>query len=461
MEKRIERDFTTGPIAKPMFTFTVPIFLANMLVMMYALVDTLIVGRYMGTTGISAVTVGSQFMHLLTLVGVGFANGGQVVIARMKGIGSEKAQRESIGTLTTISFALGLIFSLIGVVMVNPALQLLNTPAEAFQDAKEYMFWTSLSMVFHFIFSSNSAVLRGLGDSKRPLVFISIATILNVILDILFVGPLHMRAAGAAIATSLSIATSAVCSTVYLYLKRKNFVFDFKLASFIPRKYCVKELARMGIPQVIQSAAIQISMSVVMAMINVYGADASATLGVGNRIIHLFIMPATAFSAAAGSMSAQNIGANKIDRARKIILSAFGLGMIFTVIGAVVMAVFPEQIVGIFDDSPEVIRLGSIFLRIHIVHNFALSTLQVFCAAALGVGNAILGSVGLLVDGVVLRLALSFLFRALGFGLIGFFWASSIAPVGAAVIFVAYYLSNGWVRYHEKHMNRLQEAKQE
>jgi putative MATE family efflux protein len=337
--------------------------------------------------------------------------------------------------------------------MVDPALSIMNTPAEAWDQARDYMIITSVGMVLQFIFNAISAVMRGLGDSTRPLVFVAIASIANIILDIIFVGPMGMGAGGAGLATTIAIGISAAFGVVYLYRRRKGFVFDFKLDSFKVRKKWMVELIRMGIPQMIQMLAINLSVTFVLAMANAYGVAASATIGVGNKVLNIFTMPANAMGTASTAMTGQNVGAGKLDRVKKILNWTVLINICFGALSAVAFGLFPEVFVKIFDDSADVVRYCSDFLQIHILFCFGISFITAYNGPCLGVGNSILSTVGFLVDGVVARLALCILFtKVFDFGLYGLFWANAMGPLFGASIFVVYYYTGAWKRYYHKRM---------
>jgi putative MATE family efflux protein len=448
---KLEQDLTQGSVFKKLLAFGIPMFLANALTTLYSIVDTIVVGQFIGSEGISAVTTGSQFMFILCCLGMGFANGGQVVIAQLKGADNREGQRETIGTLLSITVIFGLVVSVLGIVAVQPALSILNTPDEAWDQARAYMIITSAGMVLQFIFNAISSVMRGLGDSTRPLIFVAIASIVNIILDIIFVGPLGMGAGGAGLATTIAIGISAAFGVVYLYRRRETFIFDFKLDSFKIRKQWVVELIRMGIPQMVQMLAINLSVTFVLAMANAYGVAASATIGVGNKVLNIFTMPANAMGTAAVAMSGQNVGAGKLDRVKSILRWTLLINLVFAVLAALVFALIPEWLVRIFDSSMDVVEYCSDFLQIHILFCLGISLITTYNAPCLGVGNSILSTVGFLADGVVARLALCLLFtRVFDFGLYGLFWANAMGPILGSSIFIVYYYTGGWLRYHHK-----------
>lgn len=207
--------------------------------------------------------------------------------------------------------------------------------------------------------------MRGLGDSTRPLVFIGIAAVTNIILDIIFVGPLNMGAGGAAIATIIAQAISVLFGIVYLYRRRENFIFDFKPGSFMPQKRWVKELFRIGIPMMIQMSAINLSLSYVFSLVNVYGVTASAAVGIGGKFLRLFIMPQQAMSTASTAMAGQNIGDGKLNRVKTIVDMTLAINLGVMALSAIIVFMLPEPLIRVFDKDPEVVELCTFYLKIH------------------------------------------------------------------------------------------------
>ena len=199
-----EQSLLTGSVPKQLIAFSLPFLAANVLQSVYAVVDMIIVGQFVGSAGLSGVSVGSQIASLFTSTGMGLSMGGQMMLAQYKGAGDEGAQKESIGTMLTFMLLLGLALSIPCVVLAKPLLNLLNTPGESYRDAFWYFLISALGIVFIFGYNSVCAGLRGLGDSKRPMYFVGISTVLNIALDLLLVGPMKLGAAGAAAATILA-----------------------------------------------------------------------------------------------------------------------------------------------------------------------------------------------------------------------------------------------------------------
>ena len=213
------RDFTEGNISKQLVSFAWPLLFSNILQVVYSMCDMIIVGNVIGKAGTAAVAVGGDVTNLLTFVGIGFASAGQVLIARYIGAREKEKIGRFVGTMAGFLFVCAVVSSLLGLVFQRPLLQLMNTPAEAFEGAEAYSTICIFGLVFIYGYNVVSAILRGMGDSKHPLLFIGIAVGLNIVLDIVFVAFGNMGAGGAALATVISQAVSFLLCTVFLVKK--------------------------------------------------------------------------------------------------------------------------------------------------------------------------------------------------------------------------------------------------
>lgn len=231
-EKTMRKDLTEGSVPKLLLTFAAPLFVSNALQAVYNIVDMIVVGQVIGGSGMSAVSTGGNILHLLTFVAMGFSGAGQVIIAREVGMRNNDAVKKTIGTLFTLLFAIALVISVGCYVFRDPLLQVVNTPAEAYQYTMDYTVICILGLIFIYGYNVVSAIMRGMGDSKRPFMFVAIAAIINIVLDIVFVAFMNMEVAGAAWATVIGQSFSFIFAMVYLYRHKEGFDFDFKMKSF-------------------------------------------------------------------------------------------------------------------------------------------------------------------------------------------------------------------------------------
>lgn len=443
----ISKDFTKGNIVWQLLMFTLPFMASNALQVLYSTIDMVIVGKYVGTPGLSAVSQSSQILSFATMVCLGFSNAGQVLISQALGAGKRKEINEIIGTLFGMILGMGLFLSCAILLARQWIMSVMNIPAESWEMAADYMIICGGGLVFTAGYNMVSAALRGMGDSRRPFLFIGIASFANLILDILFTGMLGFGVAGAAWATIIGQAVSFLFSIYYLYRSREAFGFDFRRKSFIPRKKYVKMIAELGTPMAIQSGCINLSMLFVNAMVNNVGVVASATFGVGVRIDDIINKISQGLQFAAMPMISQNIAAGERKRTRQVVWFVWLFAFVLMAFFIAVYYVFGRQLFMLFSDDTKVHDMSATFIRAILWMFPAMSIMRGSNAFIQGIGNAKLSMVLALLDGVVLRIGLSWLFGiVLDWGFFGFVLGYGLAPYGCAVPGMIYFLSGVWQR---------------
>ena len=439
----LARDFTQGSIWRQMLWFMLPFMASNALQVFYSTIDMMVVGEYVGTAGIAAVSQSSQIMNFATMVCLGFSNAGQILIAQALGAGKRKEMNGIIGTLFSMILILAVILSGIILTCRQGILNLMNIPVESWDYAMDYLVICAAGLVFTAGYNMVAAVLRGMGDSKRPFWFIGIASAVNLILDFPFV--MKWEVAGAAWATIIGQAVSFLFSLFYLYKKRESFGFDFQRKSFIINRHYAGMILKLGMPMAIQAGSVNISMLFVNSMVNNIDVVASATFGVGLRIDDIINKISMGIQYAAVPMISQNIAAGKTKRAQKTVYWAWVYAGIFTVISIAAYVLFGKQLFMAFDDNPSVHALSGTFIRGIIWMFPALAVMRGTGAFIQGIGNAKLSMVLAILDGVVLRIGLSWLFGvALDMGFYGFVLGYGLAPYGFAIPGLIYFLSGIW-----------------
>lgn len=444
-EKTITKDFTRGNIAKQLLFFTLPFMASNALQVLYSTIDMIIVGEYVGTAGLSAVSQSSLIMNFAAMVCLGFSNAGQVLISQALGSGKLKKMNNIIGTLFSMILLLGLGLSVIILVARCFILDVMNIPKESYEMAMDYLIICGAGLVFTAGYNMVSAVLRGMGDSKRPFLFIGIASVVNLVLDILFTGIMGFGVAGAAWATIIGQAVSFLFSIYYLLKNKKDFGFDFKKESFVINAKYAKLIMNIGTPMAIQSGCINISMLFVNSMINDVGVVASATFGVGTRIDDIVNKISQGIQYAAVPMISQNIGAGEQNRAKKVVYWALCYSVIMTMFFMTLYLCFGKQLFMMFSDDVLVHDMSKTFISAILWMFPAFSIMRGSGAFIQGIGNAKLCMILALLDGVVLRIGLSWFFGiALGWGFYGFVLGYALAPYGYAIPSAIYFLSGKW-----------------
>ena len=441
----LAKDFTNGNIGRQLFALMIPFMLSNALQVLYSTIDMIIVGQYVGTAGLSAVSQSSLILNFATMVCLGFANGGQILIAQAIGADKKKETNSIIGTLFTVILAMGVLFSLIILLSKNIIIQVMNIPGESVAMSDDYLVICGAGMIFTAGYNMVSAILRGMGDSKRPLLFIAIASVVNLVLDILFIGILGWGVAGAAWATIIGQAVSFLFSVFYLYKNKEGFGFDFKLVSFKPVLKYTKMILSLGTPMAIQSGFINISMLYVNSMINALGVVESATFGVGVRIDDIMNKISMGIQYAALPMISQNIAAKQMKRAQRIVHWAWIFSAIFTVIFLILYLCFGKELFMLFSDDVNVHTLSGTFIKAIVWMFIPFAIMRGTGAFIQGIGNVKFGMVLAILDGVALRIGLSWLFGIyFGFGFFGFVLGYALAPYGYAIPSLVYFLSGIW-----------------
>lgn len=353
-------DLTKGGIAKTLLRFTAPFLIANLLQCLYGIVDMFIVGRFADSAALSAVSIGSLLMTVVNYIIIGLATGGTVLIGQMIGARRERDMRETISTIFCLLPIVALILLAVFMAVREPLLRIIQTPAESMEGAEAYVRICLFGLIFTALYNAIASVLRAMGESKLPTVFIAFSCVFNIIGDIFCVGVLKMGAGGAALATVVSQALSVGIG--YFYLRRHSFPFDFKPASFRAKKDKVTALLAIGLPAAAQETLINLSFIVLETIINRMGYIATAAVGVDDRIFSIAVIPATAFSAAIAAMVAQNTGAGLHRRSKKCLRIGLGMSFAIGVVIFAVMGIVPEAVIAIFSPDPLVIRTGTEYM---------------------------------------------------------------------------------------------------
>lgn len=447
MEKTMIKDLTEGHVGRELLKFSFPFMLSTALQTVYNMVDMVVVGQYMGPSGLTAVSVGGQLTWLLSCFALGYSSGAQIFISQLVGAKDTKGLNRTIGTSFTAMGIFAIILTILGIVFHKPLLVLLNTPEEAMKQACDYVVYCSAGMLFVYGYNIVSAILRGMGDSTRPFIFIAISAVLNIILDIIFVGPMGMGAGGAALATSISQAVSCIVALIYLYLHKEAFGFDFKLRSFALDRRTFLALSKLGLPLTVQNTAINISMLYVSAGINSYGLVYSSIYGIGSKLQSLIFIITNSITVAASTMFGQNLGASKFDRVKQIFWYSNIFCLVFYIVVAALYLGFPEAIFRIFTKEADVLALAPKYMITLVVMFLGFTSLTPGLALINGIGHGSLSLITALLDGVIVRIGLCILFAGpLDMGVWGYFWGNALAGFSTTIIGDFYYFTGAWKR---------------
>ena len=439
------RDLTKGPVVAQLLRFALPLFVSNALQAVYNLVDMVVVGNYIGKAGMSAVSIGGDLLHLLTFVAMGFSSAGQVIIARAVGVGAHDEIKKTIGTMFSFLLSISLGISLLCYLLRFSILRWLNTPAAAKAYAMDYLVTCACGLFFIYGYNIVSAILRGMGDSRRPFLFIAIAAVLNTVLDVLFVKYVGLAVFGAALATVIGQGVSFVAALIYLYRRHESFGFDFKPESFRMDKAAFRRLLALGIPMAIQSAAISFSKIVLMAWINLFDVTFSALAGIFNKVNTMCGVISQAFTTAGSTMAGQNLSAGEHRRVNHILSTILFIGLALAALATGVMLLRPAAVYELFTPDPDVLGAAAVLTLPIILNFYGSATRSAAFSLINGSGRAKLNLAIAIIDGVISRMGLAAL---LGFVLrldcFGFWLGDSLAGFMPFLIGGAFYLSGRW-----------------
>lgn len=442
---RVGTDLTTGPILKSLLLFAIPIVLTNLVQQLYSMVDLIVVGQYVGNAGSIGVNTGGEAADMVAPVAMGFSTAGQIYIAQLVGAKDDARVKKTVGTLLTFMLGLSVILCLGMVALCKPILNLLNCPEVGMGQATAYMVIVAFGTPFVFGYNAVVGILRGMGESRKPLYFILVAATVNIVLDVLLVAAFQLEAAGTAIATVASQAGSFFAAFYFLWKKRDQFDFELKLSYFKMDKDILWIIVKLGIPQVVRSLCVRLGMLWINAQANSFGEVVSTTNGVGNKLQKFLEVFIQGIDTASASMIGQNLGAKEIDRAGKTTLCTAGASLCCAVFSSLLCLFLPHQIFGFFSKDPEVIELGAAFLRIFILHFFASAITGSFQSMVTGCGFVELGFLIGILDGVVCKIGLSVLFmNVFHLDYLGLWWGVACSRILPGCICVAYYLSGRW-----------------
>lgn len=379
-------DMTKGDITKHLLQFTIPMLIGNLFQQLYNLVDSVIVGRFVGPEALGAVGSVGMVMFLFFSLCMGLSSGVGIIVSQYFGGGDYEKVQKTIANSVYVMGSIGILMSVLTVVMAPTILDWMNTPADNYQYALEYMRITGAANIVVAAYNTISAILRALGDSKTPLVFLVVASVLNVALDFVFVLGFEMGVAGVAIATAVSQCVAAAGSI--LIAMYKNPFFAFRRQHFVMDVKIVKDIFDLGLPIAGQQALIALSMTLLQSVVNSYGSLVMAAYSATSRVEQLVHQPFSSLSMAVSTFAGQNVGALQYDRVREGNKKAMKVMLAFSFMMIVVMMLFGNGIVGIFVEDPDIIAIGANGLRMTSIMYIALGTIYVMRGMLNGVGDA-------------------------------------------------------------------------
>lgn len=438
-------DLTTGSISKTLLQFSIPFFLTSLIQSLYNIADIMVVSHFCGASGIAGASIGGSVTNTVTFMIIGLCNGGAIMTAQYAGMKNEKDIKETVGTTFGLMLILAAISTALTLIFAPQILHLLNTPQEAFAQTKSYFTICMAGSVFIFAYNAIGSVLRGLGDSKTPMYFGVASCILNIFLDLIFVGALKMEVAGAALATIISQAASVIgCVT---YLKCHDFIFDFKVRSMKISPTKAFNILKLGLPGAIQNMIVSGGFLIVSSITNSLGVSAASGVAVAAKINNLAQMPAGAIGTSVSSIVGQNVGAEKYDRARSTLKTAIAIGLGIGAVAFTVVQLFPTQLMGLLVDDVEVINTALPYLRITAFDYLLVALIFPLNGLCNGSGHTMFTMIPSIFSSVIARVPVAVLCaRVLDMGLFGVGLSTPTGTVSAIIICTIYYFSNKWCK---------------
>lgn len=443
--KVLVNDFTSGSIFKQLIFFSAPLMLSGILQTSYNIVDIAVVGRAVGSNCLSGVSIGGDITHTLLFFAIGFSNAGQVLIAQQLGAKKMDQVGKTVGNLITFLLAVAIGLSILAIIFRKQILVWMNTPPEAWDYAWSYVTIAFIGTVFVYGYNLIGAILRGMGDSTHPLLFIVIATVINIILDILFVNVFSLGAGGVALATTIAQGVSFIWALLFLYKKRNELGFKIVPKSFVLEKHTLMPIIKLGIPMALQSALINLSRMFVLSNINSYGITAAAISSIGSKVDNAAVIITNSINTAGASLIGQNIGAGKYDRVKQIIAREFIFCGAVCAVMILVLVIFPKAIFGLFISEAVLIEEAMVYIPVAVVGILSCAARQPMMSLIYGSGVTKMNLFVALFDGVVARIGLSLVLAELfNMGLSGYWYGNAFSGFVPLFIGGIFFLSGKW-----------------
>lgn len=402
-----DRRLTEGKPLTALLRFSLPFLLSNILQACYGASDLFMVGRFSDSIGVSAVATGGQVMQTITGLSIGLTTGGTVLIGRYFGARQKQNIAHAVKTMIVVFGAISLLLTSATILLLDPICVFMRVPAEAVEITRQYLFVCACGILFIVGYNVVSGILRGIGDSRTPLILITIGCVINISTDLLFVGGLRMGAYGAAVSTVLAQIISLLLALIYLWAK--GLLRKYHRSEPCFRLYAAKGVLAAGLPIALQEGLVNVSFLILTAMVNSLGLIASASVGVVEKLIVFSMLPTTAFSAALSAMTAQHYGAGLMSRARYCMRLSIGLSLLFGISCLLLAQWQAPAMVGLFTSDPQVICQGALYLRSYSLD--CVLVCFVFCMNAYftGSGHTLFPLVHSLISTFLVRIPLSWL----------------------------------------------------
>jgi putative MATE family efflux protein len=439
-------NLTDGNIKKNLIVFALPYLFSSFMQTFYGMVDLYVVGLYNATSSTSAVTIGSQVMHMLTVIILGLAMGSTVKIGTEIGRGDKSAVKKTIVNTFFLFTIIALVLTLLLLVFTKNIVALMLTPQEAVKEAVEYLRICFAGIPFIIFYNIISAIYRGMGDTKRPMYFVLVACIVNIVLDFLFIGYLKMGAAGAALGTVISQAVSVIISLIFIRksensikLKKSDFVFDTN---------CCFKIFKIGLPISLQDGLIQISFLIITIIANSRGLEISAAVGIVEKIIGFLFLVPSAFLASVSAITAQNYGAGKKENARIALRFALLVTVSWGILCSIYCQFLPNTLISLFTKDELVVKFGCQYLMSYVLDTVFAAIHFCFCGFFCGIQKSFLSFIQNIISILFARIPGAYFASVMWKeNLYPMGWAAPLGSILSALLCICFYI---FIRHKEK-----------
>jgi putative MATE family efflux protein len=435
------QDLTTGKEGKLIFQFAAPMLLGNIFQQLFSVVDSIVVGNFIGKEALAAVGASFPVIFIMVSLIIGLVMGTTVVISQYFGAGDFARVKRAIDTMYIYSAIAGVILTIIGLIISEPLLKLLGLPENILPQASQYLRIYLSGMIIFFGYNGTSAVLRGLGDSKTPLYFLIIATVANIILVLLFVAVFKWGIAGAAYATL--IANAIAFGLAIYWLNKTHKLIRIAIRGLHFDKEIFMHSIRIGLPTGVQQTLVAIGALALLGIVNKFGTDVIAGYAVASRLDSMALIPAMSFSQALSTFVGQNIGANKPERIRTGLISTLKMSLIVTIITSLFIIFTGHLLMSLFTNDAAVIKIGDQYLTIISSFYFLFTLMFIYSGLLRGAGDTLLPMFFSLLSLWIIRIPLAWYLSG-KIGARGIWWAIPIGWLVGMVLSYLYYKSGNW-----------------
>lgn len=437
------KDLTVGKESSLILQFAWPMLLGNAFQQLYNIVDSVIVGNYLGKEALAAVGASTPIIFTLISLIIGFSMGFTVIISQYFGAKDTNSVRRAIDTMNIFLFTTSILITIIGIYLTEPILRLINTPSDIFPQAALYLKIYVLGLIFIFGYNGVAATLRGMGDSKTPLYFLILSTVLNIILVLLFVIVFKMGVAGAAVATVISQG-SAFISSVF-YLNKTHKLIRFKIRNLNFDKFILKKSIFIGLPSGLQMTFVSLGMIALLSIVNQFGTNVIAAYSVAIRIDSFASLPAMNLAMALSSFVGQNMGANRADRVKKGYEATLKMNLVITSILTSIILIFPGWIMKAFSPDINIVNIGKEYLYVVAAFYIVFTTMFVNMGVMRGAGDTLIPMFITLFSLWLIRIPLAWILSKY-YGYQGIWWSIPLAWISGMTLTYIYYKSGKWKR---------------